>query len=98
MSVSGTWNCVTDTPMGKQKSALTLVEDAGTLSGENVSAMGASPVADGSVDGNAVTFTTAMTVPFPMTLTWVFAIDGDMLAGEVEAGPFGKSPLTGTRA
>lgn len=98
MTVSGTWNCVIDSPMGKQPSVVTLVEQDGEVTGENVSPMGTNAVIDGTVEGGAVTFKTQMTMPFPMTLTWVFTVDGDALTGEVEAGAFGKSPLSGSRA
>lgn len=97
MTVSGTWNCVVDSPMGKQKSVLTLVEEGGAVTGDNAGPMGTTPIVEGSAQGDAVTFKTEMTVPFPMTLTWAVMITGDTLSGEVEAGPFGKSPLTGTR-
>ncbi len=97
MTVSGTWNCIVDSPMGKQKSVLNLVDDGGVVTGENAGPMGTTPIGEGKAEGGAVTFKTEMTVPFPMTLTWAFTIDGDTLSGDVEAGPFGKSPLTGSR-
>lgn len=98
MSIEGTWNCIVDSPIGKQKSVLTLTVTDGIVSGENVGTMGTDRFTAGTAEGNTATFKIEVTKPFAMTLTWVIAVDGDTLSGEVEAGAFGKSPLSGSRA
>ncbi len=40
----------------------------------------------------------AITTPFPMTLEFAGAIDGDAISGNVKAGSFGSFPFTGKRA
>lgn len=97
MSIDGSWDCVVASPMGKQKSVLTFVTDGATLTGTNAATMSTDAIVEGRVEGNALFFKTNMTVPMPMTLIWTLAIDGDALSGGVEAGPFGRSPVTGTR-
>ena len=98
MSVAGTYDCVTKTPMGDQKSKFTVNVDGDTFTGQQAGAMGSMDVVDGKVDGNTLTWTMNMTVPMPMKLTGEATVEGDAITGTVDAGAFGKMPLSGTRA
>lgn len=98
MSVAGTYDCVTKTPMGDQKSKFTVNVDGDTFTGQQAGAMGSMDVVDGKVDGNKLTWKMNMTVPMPMTLTAEATVEGDAITGTVDAGAFGKMPMTGTRA
>lgn len=97
MSVSGTYECVTKTPMGDQKSDMTINADGDTFTGNNAGAQGTLEMENGKVDGNKITWTMKMTVPMPMTLEGEATIDGDTITGGVKAGAFGTFPLSGTR-
>jgi hypothetical protein len=97
MSVAGTYDCVTKTPMGDQKSKFTINVDGDSFTGQNAGAMGSMDVVDGKVDGNNITWKMNMTVPMPMTLECDAVIDGDTLTGNVKAGAFGTMAMTGTR-
>ena len=97
MSVAGTYECVTKTPMGDQKSDVTIVVDGDTFTGTNAGAMGSMDMENGKVDGNKLTWTMKMTVPMPMTLEGEATVDGDTITGSVKAGAFGSFPLSGTR-
>jgi hypothetical protein len=97
MSVSGTYECVTKTPMGDQKSDMTINADGDTFTGSNAGAQGTLEMENGKVDGNKITWTMKMTVPMPMTLEGEATIDGDAITGNVKAGAFGSFPLSGTR-
>ena len=97
MSVAGTYECVTKTPMGDQKSDVTIVVDGDTFTGSSVGAMGSMELENGKVDGNTLTWTMKMTVPMPMTLEGTATVDGDTLSGSVKAGAFGSFPMSGTR-
>ena len=97
MSVAGTYECVTKTPMGDQKSDVTIVVDGNTFTGTNAGAMGSMTMEDGKVDGNKLTWTMNMTVPMPMKLEGEATVDGDTLSGTVKAGAFGAFPISGTR-
>jgi hypothetical protein len=88
---------VTKTPMGDQKSDVTIVVDGDTFSGTNAGAMGSMEMENGKVDGNKLTWTMKMTVPMPMTLEGEATVDGDTITGTVKAGAFGSFPLSGTR-
>jgi hypothetical protein len=97
MSVAGTYECVTKTPMGDQKSDFTVNVDGDTFTGSASGAMGSMDLENGKVDGNKITWTMKMTVPMPMTLEGEATIDGDTLTGGVKAGAFGTFAMTGTR-
>ena len=97
MSVAGTYECITKTPMGDQKSDVTITVDGDTFTGSNVGAMGSMDLEDGKVDGNKLTWSMKMTVPMPMTLDGEATVDGDTLTGSVKAGAFGTFPMNGTR-
>ena len=97
MSIDGSYDCVTKSPMGDQKSVFTVKSDGSTFTGENAGQMGSLEVEDGKVDGNTLTWKMQMKVPMPMTLDCTATIDGDSLTGTVNAGAFGSMPMTGTR-
>lgn len=99
MSVAGTYDCVTKSPMGDQKSTFTVVpaDDGATFTGTNAGAMGSMAVEDGKIDGTTLTWKMKMTVPMPMTLDCDATINGDQLVGNVNAGAFGSMAMTGER-
>ena len=98
MSIGGTYACVTKTPMGDQKSTVTIVDGGdGTFTGTNVGAQGSMDLENGTIDGNSITWTMNMTVPMPMKLEGSATIDGDTLTGSVNAGAFGNMAMSGTR-
>lgn len=95
--VDGSYDCVTKSPMGDQKSVFTVSSDGGSFTGSNTGAMGGLDVENGKVDGNKLTWVMQMKVPMPMTLDCEATIDGDTLTGTIKAGPFGSMAMTGTR-
>ncbi len=98
MSVAGTYDCVTKSPMGDQSGTFTIVDGGdGTFTGNLAGGMGSMDVENGKVDGNTITWEMNMTVPMPMKLECEATIDGDALTGNVNAGAFGAMPLSGTK-
>ena len=97
MSVAGSYECTVKSPLGDQKSVLTVAVDGDTWTGTNSGAQGSFECKDGKVDGNTITWKMDMTVPMPMTLDGSATVDGDTLTGAVKAGAFGSFPMTGTR-
>jgi hypothetical protein len=97
MSVAGSYDCVVKSPMGDQKSTLTVNVDGDTWSGTNSGAQGSLDVYEGKVDGNTLTWKMDMKVPMPMTLEGTATVDGDAITGSVKAGMFGSMPMSGTR-
>ena len=95
--VDGSWDCVVKSPMGDQKTTMTVKSDGSSFTGTVSGAMGSVDIADGKVDGNSLSWKQSITVPMPMTLDCSATVDGDTLTGQVGAGAFGSFPMTGTR-
>ena len=98
MSVDGTYNLTINTPMGKQEGKLTVAADGGALNGTMEQGGNSVEIANGTVDGNNVTWEAGITTPMPMTLKFAGTVDGDKISGEVELGAFGKAAFEGTKA
>lgn len=98
MSVAGTWNVTTKTPMGDQSGTFTVVVDGDRFTGSVANPMGTMEVEDGKVAGNTLTWTMAMKAPMPMTLECEATVAGDSITGTVKAGMFGSMPMSGDRA
>ena len=98
MSIDGNWNITVNSPMGAQPSSLTLKADGATLTGTQSAQGQTADIANGKVDGNTVTWSSQVTTPFPMTLEFTGAVEGDTLNGSCKAGSFGSFPFTGGRA
>jgi hypothetical protein len=97
MSADGAWKTTINSPMGAQQGTLTVVTSGDTFTGKMDGPQGSQDVS-GKVDGDTLTFSAAITTPFPMTLEFTTKIDGEALTGTVKAGAFGSFPITGTRA
>jgi hypothetical protein len=98
MSVDGNWNIVVSSPMGDQPTTLSLKAEGGALTGEQGAQGQSSPIANGKLDGDTVTWANSITQPFPMTLEFTGTLAGDTLNGNVKAGSFGTFPFKGSRA
>jgi hypothetical protein len=94
--VDGAYECVVKSPLGDQKTTLTIKSDGASFTGTNSGAMGSMDVS-GTVEGNTLAWKQSMTVPMPMTLDCQATVDGDTLTGTVGAGAFGSFPMTGKR-
>ena len=94
--VDGTYDCVVKSPLGDQKTTLTVKSEGNSFTGTNAGAMGSTDVS-GSVDGNKLSWKLSVTVPMPLTLDCEATVNGDTLTGTVAAGAFGSFPMTGKR-
>ena len=99
MSVAGTYDIVTKTPMGDQKGTFAIVVSGDSFSGTVTAALlGSMEVTGGTVDGNHLAWKMNMKVPMPIALDCEATVDGDTITGEVKAGAFGTFALNGVRA
>ncbi|MBX9880734.1 MAG: hypothetical protein K2X73_02045 [Sphingomonas sp.] len=96
-AVDGTWETVTKSPLGDQKSTIVVQSNGDTWTGTSTGAMGSTQITDGTISGNTIKWTMQMTVPMPMTLTCEATVDGDTITGSIGAGAFGSFPLSGNR-
>ena len=97
MSVDGTWDITTDTPMGAQKGTLSLATDGGTLTGKMSGAQGEIEIEDGTVDGDDISYKFSITSPMAITIEVTASIDGDNISGSAKLGAFGNATITGSR-
>ncbi|MEL6874983.1 MAG: hypothetical protein AAGM33_05850 [Pseudomonadota bacterium] len=97
MSIDGSYDCVTKSPMGDQASVVTIVTDGDTFSGTNEGAMGSMELEDGKINGNELTWVMNMTVPMPMKLEGKATVVDGVLTGSVNAGAFGEMAMSGTK-
>jgi hypothetical protein len=96
--IDGQWDSVAQSPMGEQRSVLTLTSKAdGSFAGTNSGPLGSMDVTDGQVTGDLVTAKMQLTMPFPMTLAIEARLDGDTIEGTIDTGAFGKFPMKATR-
>jgi hypothetical protein len=98
MAIDGKWNATIDTPMGKQQVELDLTVSGDAVTGTASQAGQTSTLDEGKAEGSDLTWKVSVTRPFPMTLTFTVAVNGDEMTGNVKAGSFPPAPLTGTRA
>lgn len=98
MSLDGVWDAVVNSPMGAQKSALTLKTDGNIVTGESSGDGGVSvPVLDGKIDGGKVSWSVEVTSPMKIKVDFEGTLAGDKIEGVAKPGMFGKFPFTATR-
>jgi hypothetical protein len=98
MAADGTWNLTMQTPMGERRSTLTLSTAGGSLTGKQEAEGNTTDIAEGSVNGNDLSWKVSITNPMPLTLTFNGTVDGNSLNGTADTGMFGSFPFEGTRA
>lgn len=96
-AVDGEWNVTIKSPMGDQNAVLTVNSDGGSFNGTMVGGLGSMDIANGTVDGNTLSWGMDITMPMPMHLDATATVDGDAMTGEVKTGAFGSMGLSGTR-
>ena len=98
MAADGTWNLTMNTPMGERRSTLTLSTSGGTLTGKQEAEGNTTDIAQGTVNGNDLSWQVSITNPMPLTLTFNGTVDGNSMNGTADTGMFGSFPFEGTRA
>jgi hypothetical protein len=97
MSADGNWKITINTPMGAQTVDASITTNGDTFTGTTKGQMGEQSV-EGKVNGDTLTWSTAITSPMPMTLEFNATVNGDNMTGNVKLGAFGNASLTGVRA
>ncbi len=98
MSANGKWDVTMNTPMGAQKSTLTLNVNGSEVTGKMEGAQGALEIQNGKANGDELSWTADMTQPMPIKLEFSAKVDGDNISGSVKLGAFGNASFSGTRA
>jgi hypothetical protein len=98
MSAAGTWKLAMQTPIGERKATLTLQAAGGALTGKMTADEGGSiDIYDGKLAGNSASWKANIKNPMPLTLEFSGTVDGDKIAGTVNAA-VGSWPFSASRA
>jgi hypothetical protein len=98
MSITGTWNLLIKTPIGKQRVVLDLVETDAGLAGTAAGAHETVPLIAPTINGNHLSWSQAITKPMRLNLEFDVTIEGNSLSGTSKAGRLPRSQVTGIRA
>lgn len=96
--VTGNWDLVIATPIGKMAVVLELREVEGRLEGTARGSAEAVPLVDLVREGDSLTWRQGITRPMRLNLDFDVTVDGDALSGTSKAGRLPSSKVTGTRA
>lgn len=94
--IAGTWDCVSSTPMGDQKSVMELHCVGEVVTGKATTDLETITISDGHFDGRTFKWKMRVTEPFRMSMSGEVIVDGDRMEGGVSA-MLGKSDMNGTR-
>ena len=97
MAADGNWTLKMSTPIGERTATVSLATDGPRLTGIQSAEGQSGPIAEGTVNGNAVAWKVSITDPMPMTIAFAGSIEGDAMSGTMDTGAFGSWPFTGTR-
>lgn len=95
-SIDGIWDCVSSTPMGDQKSVMTLECEGEVVTGTSVTDLETIEITDGHFDGRTFSWKMKISEPFRMSMKGEVVVDGDGFTGGVSAF-MGSSGMKGTR-
>jgi hypothetical protein len=95
-AADGNWKITINTPMGAQEVTASITTSGDTFTGKTSGRMGDADIS-GTVSGDTLTWSSAITQPMPMTLDFEATAAGDAMTGNVKLGAFGNAPLTGVR-
>lgn len=96
-NISGHWDLVIDTPIGRQEHLLTIIQNGETFTGEAANEFWSFPVDKGHIEGDKMHWCHKLAVPLPMTVEAVAVVDGDTMSGTMSAGPLANARITAHR-
>jgi hypothetical protein len=98
MSVDGTWHLTLQTPIGEQKTSVTLSSAGGVLTGRQSQGPASTDIRDGTVNGDTVGWKVSIVDPMPLTLAFSGTVSGDTISGTADVMGLGSWKFTGVRA
>ena len=97
MAADGTWNIAIETPMGTRHSTLVLKSEGGALKGTQSEGSDSTEIAEGTANGNQLSWKVSINNPMPMDLDFSAQLDGDKISGQAATAMFGSFPFSGER-
>lgn len=97
VDVTGEWEITTETPRGTQTRTITFEQHGDSLSGTMETRMGTTPIHEGSVNGNEISFTMVFTRgDQSMEMRYTATVEGHEMSGRFVT-PRGERPWTAKR-
>lgn len=97
VNITGEWEITVETPQGTQTRTIMFEQHGDSLSGTMETRMGTTPIHDGSVNGNEISFTMVFTRgDRSMEMMYTATVDGDEMSGKFVT-PRGERPWTAKR-
>ncbi|NGY07022.1 cytochrome P450 [Solimonas terrae] len=96
-TIDGTWKVTVKGPTGPQSTTLTIAHDKGVVTGSQSGQGESSPILDGKLDGNQLSWINQISKPMKMKLTFTAEIENNAMTGKVKAGFMGSFPFTGVK-
>lgn len=94
--VDGLWELTLRTPLGERVVILSARSTGRMVTGRVIDeGRIATPIYDGEISGNRVSWKTDVNAPMSLTLAFNGTIDGDTMSGTVGAGALGSWPFSG---
>ena len=94
MSFDGTWTITVNSPMGPQPSTLNLAVDGDTLTGSQTAQGTTSPISNGKVDGDKISFTINVHDQFTLKHEGTISGDAIKLTMKSDQGDFPGGEIT----
>ncbi len=97
VDVTGEWEIAAETPRGTQTRTITFEQHGDSLSGTMETRMGTTPIHEGSVNGNEISFTMVFTRgDQSMEMKYTGTVEADEMSGKFLT-PRGELPWTAKR-
>ncbi len=80
----GTWDIVVTGPTGKETTVLELQRDGDTLTGTQTGRGVSTPIENGKVEGNTISWSQEVTKPLKLKVTFIGDITGSEIKGKVK--------------
>jgi hypothetical protein len=94
-AVGGVWELTTQTPQGDMTADATFVQENDKIKFTMAGPQGFEMAGEGTVKGPDVEWTVTISTPQgDFALTYKGKVDGETMAGDVQAGDFGSFPFT----
>ncbi len=98
VDVTGTWEMAVTTQMGEMTSTLTLKQEGEEVTGTFKSDMGEGEIEDGTISGNAISFTVTLNIMGQARdLTYSGSVEENTMEGTLDLGQMGSADWKATR-
>jgi imidazolonepropionase-like amidohydrolase len=97
-AIAGSWTMTVTSSQGPLEVTMTLVQTGAAFTGSMTSQVGTQDIADGTINGKAVTWTVSLTLGGQtVLLSYRGEVEGNRMTGSADLGSFGSATFTAER-